>query len=42
MYDKILYLEYVYDICNFLDSTYVENSPYTANDLFDVKENYNS
>ena len=41
--DKILHFDYAYDIWNFLDNMYgVENSPCTTNDLFDVKENYNS
>ena len=41
--DKILHFDYGYDIWNFLDNMYgVENSPCTTNDLFDVKENYNS
>jgi len=41
--DKILHFDHAYDIWNFLDNMYsVENSPCTTNDLFDVKENYNS
>ncbi|MCQ7416357.1 hypothetical protein NP118_23405 [Salmonella enterica] len=41
--DKLSHFKYAYDIWKFLDDVYsVKNSPCTSNDLFDVKENYNS